>query len=536
VKRVENVFIGIIISVIFFLFVASIINLQYGIDSLGIMEVFSADEASTVAKLHKNLAIDKVDPEGFYNYGYFYQTIVFYISKIFKAVGYNTDIRFIGFVFRLISFLSMALILLLTYKIMKLFESGSVVTMFTLLFMISIPKFYYWSQMVHPDILQSLLIVFAVYIALREHRILNVMAASFISGVAFGTKYSGIFILPFLVFPYMLSLIGSGQALLKKNLLKLGFVVLGMLGLFLLAFLITNPTVINNYDALYSDISFEKLHVATGHGRTALKDPFLWFSVIHTQLSSTDEIILIFGMIFLIYSIIKGRSDLKGFFSSSKNRAITMLFSYSFLSFLYIMVAVNMRKPRYLFHIFPFVVMLAFLGIAKLEKVIEKKHIYRVILFTVLTIYIVPNSIYAVKLMSVSTNKYEHQFVKATEWIKNNYKHNTPVLADLYSYRHPTFTNFRTVFGVNPGDTYKYQPTLIMLNRTLSGRWSWKKTNTKFNDLDFIYGWTDAKDAKMVGNFHLKLFSSDSPYKVVYETSDVVILQRVEKNNKIPRF
>ncbi len=85
------------------------------------------------------------------------------------------------------------------------------------------------------------------------------------------------------------------------------------------------------------------------------------------------------------------------------------------------------------------------------------------------------------------------------------------------------------MWRVEPEALEYAQPKLIIINKTLSGRWSWKKTGTKFADLNFEYGPYEGK-REAIQAFHTKLFAEESPYAIVYEDTEIVILEDPRKD------
>ena len=94
---------------LFFLLIGNLLTLSYGSEDLRMIHVFSIDEANGVRGVLTNLKYDDLNPRGFYNYGYFYQTTGFHIVKTLKYFGFSVDAMLVALVMRLISLISYAL-------------------------------------------------------------------------------------------------------------------------------------------------------------------------------------------------------------------------------------------------------------------------------------------------------------------------------------------------------------------------------------------------------------------------------------------
>ncbi len=96
---------------------------------------------------------------------------------------------------------------------------------------------------------------------------------------------------------------------------------------------------------------------------------------------------------------------------------------------------------------------------------------------------------------------------------------------DVYCYQNPKFTNYQTAWGVDTDAVIATQPEIILINKTMSGRWSWKKPGTRFADLQFVMS-NDLNHGgpHRIYDLHVRLFAPESPYRIVYEDTDIVAL------------
>lgn len=514
------------IALIMLLILAALANIQYGIDSIDMMRVFSADEPRIVEQVSQSLKKNSLDPEGIYNYGYFYQTVCYYTLRVFESLGFASNkIRFIASMLRFISLITYCLLLLTVYKLFLFLNHDRSLGIYAVTFLASIPSLFYWSQMVHPDLLQAFLITLAALIVFSQHSFSRAVYSSIVLGIAFGTKYSSIFFLPFVILPSSLLFfkdkIEKNLKIAKKDYLVVFGAILAIILSFSLAWLITNPYIISNTSEFIKDFQFEKNHVARGHGFAESTNSLLWFSILFSDFKIFGTFIVGAGVVLLVFFLGKIKKKTRNSWTNHSNRTLLTILIYIIFSLIYLMISVNMRQPRFLFHILPFITILGFSGIAKVKKYIPQK--LHLLIHIAIIGFLIPFSLNTIRSTSSSSKKYQHPFIKATEWIENNYSTDVRILADYYSYRSPRFTNYLSIWGVTEQMIKKYKPVLIIINENLSGRWTWKKQGTDFRDLQFIKGKDDG--AQTFHEFHLKLFSKSSSFKVVYENTTIVILE-----------
>lgn len=507
------------------LLLGNLIALSYGIENLRIIQVFSSDEFREVGHVLVNLENDDLNPGGYYNYGYCYQTIGFFIVKALKFFGFKVDAMLVALVLRLISLASYALAGFIIYKIFILSFKGSVEFGWILgLFLLSIPSFSFWSRFIHPDTLQVFLIEFAVLAAFLKPKAVHVFMGSALAGAAFGTKYSGIFILPFLVLPYFLYLFVSFPKD-KKFWLKVTATVILALLIFAAAWIITNPYVLKNYSEFKACLTFEKEHVARGHGKAEPANPFLWFDVLKKTFGTWNCIIIGSGLLLALGTLIFSfkKEKFKKTIADPVQRNLLTLLLYSIGAFLYLMLEVRMREPRYLFHILPFILLIAIYGFQKGGAML-KSHWLRTFIIIGLFISVSGLAFQALKEASIDTLKHYNPRIEAGNFLARQEDCNLIVLANSYSYVPPQFKKVAFRFRIDEKIIKEYRPDIIILNTSATRRWSWKKRGTLFRDLNFVKG--DSDNAEYYYQFHKKLFSAESPWKIIFEAFDIVILKK----------
>ena len=127
--------------------------------------------------------------------------------------------------------------------------------------------------------------------------------------------------------------------------------------------------------------------------------------------------------------------------------------------------------------------------------------------------------------MKANSHKYYHPYLRASAWVEQHFPPETLILADVYCYQSPVFANYQTAWGVDVNAVLAVQPDVMLINKTMSGRWSWKKPGTRFADLQFVMS-NDQNHGgpRRIYDLHVRLFAPESPYQIVYEDDDIVAL------------
>jgi hypothetical protein len=123
-----------------------------------------------------------------------------------------------------------------------------------------------------------------------------------------------------------------------------------------------------------------------------------------------------------------------------------------------------------------------------------------------------------------ATKKYDHDYLKAGQFLAAHVAPNVKILADPVSYIPPKFYRVRFEWELYGDKVKEFQPEIIVLNRRVTGGRSWKKKGTKFKDMQFRKGIYDHWER--YNKFLIELFSPGSGWNAIYETENIVILKK----------
>lgn len=432
--------------------------------------------------------------------------------KTLHHLGYDITEHMVAYVFRFISSISYLLSIIVLYIIgIKLHIEKLLIWLMVLLFA-STPNLHFWAQTIHPDTLQILFIELAILIVILKNNLWTIVVSTTVLGLAFGIKYSSIFLLPFMA---LLSLWHFGFKNYKKWLLY----SIGLFMLFTMIWLISNPYVYSNFDTFIEDFIYESQHIKYGHGKAENTNGIYWFVNVYKELGLYHSVVLSLGLLLFAISFKKILSQ----YSQQLQSILIILVIYTVTTFLYLYIEVNMRRIRYLFHILPFIYLFSALGYMYFIQQLKQKN-YALLIYTAILIVTLTTATHTIRNSTDMSKKGQHNYIKAYNFIKNHYDENQFVVADYYSYVGKYFKKYKSVWGVSERFVQQLKPDILIINKKLSGRWYWKYNHTKFNELKLYENTYDKH--KTYYKFAKKLFSKKSNYKVIYELEDIVILHK----------
>jgi hypothetical protein len=187
----------------------------------------------------------------------------------------------------------------------------------------------------------------------------------------------------------------------------------------------------------------------------------------------------------------------------------------------FLAVDVHMRRIRYAFPLLPSAIVLAAFGIACGTRWLRRVGMGPAVpvALTVLALLLVARSVRADK---DAANRWSDPRIALGDWLAATYPPDTSILSDEYVYVPPRLAKVRYLLAFTRKDVGKH-PTLLVLSQDGSGRFSWKRTGTRFEDGDFAHSQLD--DADTYVRFHRWLTSAEGGYVVVRDEPRYVVLE-----------
>jgi len=216
------------------------------------------------------------------------------------------------------------------------------------------PVFLRWSVEIHPDIPQLFWLLASIYVCCllvgnRTNK--RVVMAGLFAGLAFGTKYSGVFLLPIIGLALFFSF-GGQPKVLKEQKLWLDYAL--ALGVFVIVCGVSNFSAFWYPHTFYSDVQFERAHLSFGHVFQAKHVGVGWLVDLWQLIGWAHGFVCIGIVGWLIY-----------------NRRITkvqlLLLGWGCLFVGYLIVFANLQAGRHLLPVLPVFLALTGCGYAELK-------------------------------------------------------------------------------------------------------------------------------------------------------------------------
>ena len=498
--------------------------LGIGGDDRVLIQTFSSDENRAMLQLQVNLEHGDLDPRGYYNYGYLYHTACYYPLRLLAALGFDAAApRTIVFVTRavsLVAFVGLITGFLHALRSIRL-ELGYRLAFAALLAANAIV--YRWGYRTHPDLLLALLGVLILIVLLPRVSTRRLLVASGLAGLAMGTKASGVYYVILIAATFIAERLRHDPDDWREELhawLRIGTPAIGV---FLAAWLLSNPYVIPNWGDFIGDFMHEQKHVARGHGQEVDTSVLDWMSALVRTFGGWGFACVAVGWLGVLGLARSAYRAPESTDSLPHPSVLIGALAFALISAAHLFLVVDLRATRYLLPLLPTLTWLSAFGWSLLLARWPRVPLAAISLL--LAVPVATNAWKGARLTRTFADRYEHPRVVAGHWLADHYPRSTRVLLERYSYAPVTrFDDIQIVTRMSPQALDKHPADLIVINRKKSGRWSWRRDGSRFEARDFVV--SDMDKADEVQEFHMELFAPDSPWHVVYETDDVVILER----------
>ncbi|MBT4139680.1 MAG: hypothetical protein HOE48_17305, partial [Candidatus Latescibacteria bacterium] len=336
---------------------------------------------------------------------------------------------------------------------------GRKVALVAVFLFLVLPTFLRWTVESHPDLPQLFWILFSVLFALRytnKFGYRNVCLAAIGAGLAFGTKFGGVFLLPTLYVALFIPLDLSNPWVHLKDLRRWvggGIIVLGFCG----AFIVSNPFALIYFPDFVQSLMAEKAIMTFGHRVQATSGAEAWVMILIQSVGIFSLVILVgvFG-----YRILQRQLLI---------RADCLVIGIWILSFLaYLMLEANLKRPRHLLPILPFV--LLFVGWAYIQIWHWAVRAYRY--FTWLKwVGLIGVMVSAAPLMRQSIDLFIQKYNRENDrveihvgrWVSAHFSEETSMVFDAYAYVPSKFQNVYRTFGQNYQMINHFEPDLLLV-------------------------------------------------------------------------
>jgi 4-amino-4-deoxy-L-arabinose transferase-like glycosyltransferase len=446
-----------------------------GADDFGIAGLFSTDEQLAGQLVSNMLQAGNLGLSHFYSYG----PLDLYAARAlllpYQLVG-RADEHAIVIALRLVSLLAGAGCLAVTFVLgTRLWSSWAGVAATAIL--VSSATFLSWSTTAHPDMLQLLWLLLAIWSATKfvstasaKSRLAFLLLASAFAALAFATKYSGELLLPVLWVTAGVSRISANrQAQWHTQLGGLVLDVCASIAVFVALVGLIEAAGVHEWRSVLYQMKLEAGLAHTGHLLRAAENPIGWLSVlVSTEVLGPAGFIAGLGVLIAFTT-----ADLRRFFplrgGFTWERLPLELFTAGYLFFL--LMWVGDEQARYALPALPG---LALSAGGLMVWLLGRGRVWAAVAALVLALMLLPLFRQTVDFARAQSTRMDNPAVAARvaagRWIAAQWPGDTSVVADAYSYLPSSFTNVYQSFGLTHDLLQSIRPEVIVTNTAIRNR------------------------------------------------------------------
>ncbi|MCK1743560.1 hypothetical protein IVA80_22605 [Bradyrhizobium sp. 139] len=528
-SAINRIVTGYALALLAVVFAANTFASIYGLDNIGMVQAFGLDEARYVMKLRVSLEQSTLDPDMFFSYGNLYDTIGYYLISLFERFGWTINTQLIGFVLRFISIVAGVLSGLALWGLSEHLGLPRIVAAGVGLGLATMPDFVIFSRTMHPDTLQTLFAILGLGTALLRPTFGFALMSALWAGLAFSTKYVGAAVLPFSFLPLALTTLAS-HPFSVQVLARLFHQGLAMIAVFLVVFAITNPYAVRDFSTFVATFVWQMKYTSTGHGLVEPVDPTLWLVPLKEQFGI--GLLYLFGgwlLAGLLLSIRLYRLGWRAACQSAETRTGLVLVLYILVSSAHLAISIHDREPRFTYHVVPFLLLLSTAAwleaLLALTKSVVRPAWTTAAFAALLLAYVSAQAGLDLRAMASWSERPEAESIKLGNSIALQYRGDTKVLADAYTYLPPVMTNV-TYTNLQTEEQLRHEaPELIVLTRGATGNYIWKEPGTSFKEMKFVRDLRYAATPQVEAYVN-DLLSPGSGWSLVAENSSEVLFAR----------
>ena len=532
--------------------------------------VFSADEANQIGILRDVYITGSLEmgSSGFYHYGTAYVAITYILLKLLDVLSSGSvDVNTMGYALRSVSlaaFFGSSWVLLLILK--KIGCSRIERSLIGIMFICS-GGLVSLAIAIHPDTLCLFFILVAFYFSIIHQRttLPHLCLAAFFLGLAFGTKYNAIFLVPYLFFVQVISTQryqSHSSHFSKVNEIFIHGVFAAWC--FVIGWLTLNPFLFSRFHQILEHIFFQQhnLMVATG-GVTKHFTLTAWYDMLATEVGVLLSALIVAGAAviscFYVISqlrrlfridgnwprflflqscsdcsetdglaecVIEKQSDRRATLVdfSVYGQALCLCFT---IAFLFMSTSIPYTEWRYMLHLYPMVFLLIGFVIISLRK-----KLLRGLIVLLISLSVIPNTAAGFKnAIYIVDEKYKNYFSGETSEIlgvgkllMSKYETDTRIFAGVYSYVETDyFKNVRRYYSLDDGFK-EFMPDVVVMNKSAPGRYVWKSEGSRLEEKKFNVNAAHKNSALVNRNY--EIFNDLSGWVVVLETDNTIVVER----------
>ncbi|MDA0748305.1 MAG: glycosyltransferase family 39 protein, partial [bacterium] len=484
-------------------------------DNIRMVEVFSADESLAAATVSHLFRAGTLELQGF-SYGGLFYYLPLGLLKGWAAVGGDVDERVIILVLRGLCALAGLGCLWATYRL-GVQTLGSGAGALAALFLAATPVFLRWSVEIHPDLPQLFWMLCALLWCCRLVRVFEMKAvvwATVFAGLAFGTKYGGVFLLPLIAGCILVGQAEDGLEFRRRGGKRVLLAMLLVPVMFLLVFLVSNPYALIHFETFRSDVAFEREHLQFGHMFKVDSAGFRWVGMLGGILGVVASVLFVVQAVRQVWPGCRIRVD----------RVVLLVWIVGYTG--YLVGTANLQAARHLLPVLPAVWLFVADGCLALWRWVKTRWATPAV-YLVLPVLVVfvggQNGVDAGRLFEEKlwrvTSRSE---LVAGQWMAERFPEKTSILFDAYAYIPP---QFRNVMRISLGQSYlivhHLQPDLLVVRQAVA---------KDFQDVTKAESARIGKDAFLDAHYFYKFLEEGRipTYRLEKEFDGVAVYRRTD--------
>ena len=432
-------------------------------DDIRMADVFSVDEAGAAAVVRHLYRAGTLQLQGF-SYGGLFYYVPLAALKVWGGLGGTVSDRVVIVAIRAVCAIAGMGCIWLTFRIGCLVFGRFAGVTGAILLMVT-PTFLRWSVESHPDLPQVFWVLLALYGCCRLCEGFSrkwVALAATSAGLAFGTKYSGIFLLPIIALAVLLP--GAGGALdFREGFRRLGkrryMVALALVAaVFAAVFALTNPYALIRFRTFWADVQFEKTHLSLGHTFLVDRAGFSWLNGLGSMIGGIHSAVLVAYLVLLVGRAVRTRS-------LPADRGLLLMWIAGFTG--YLILTANLMAERHLLPVLPPALLFAGEAYRELWEQIRVRWKSRLAVLPPVLLFVVGCRGEVNGAVGLFAQKWgrDRQSIEIVvgRWLGERFSEGTSVLFDAYAYVPDKFHNAYRTFGQTYLMVNHFRPDLLVV-------------------------------------------------------------------------
>ena len=468
-------------------------------DDIRMADVFSVDEAGAAAVVRHLYRAGTLQLLGF-SYGGLFYYVPLAALKVWGGLGGTVSDHVVIVAMRAICAIAGMGCVWLTCRIGCLVFGRFAGVTGAILLMVT-PTFLRWSVESHPDLPQLFWVLLALYGCCRLCGGFSrkwVVLASTSAGLAFGTKYSGIFLLPVIVLAVLLPEAG-GALDFREGLRRLGKrpyrVALALVAVvFAAVFALTNPYALLRFGTFWADVQFEKTHLSLGHTFLVDRAGLSWLIGLGSMIGGIHSAALVAYLVLLIGRVWRTRS-------LPADRGLLLVWIAGFAG--YLILTANLQAGRHLLPVLPPALLFTGEAYRELWQQVRVRRAGRLaILPSVLLLaggcWGQVNGAVGLFVQKWDRDKQRTEIV-AGRWLGERFSEKTSILFDAYAYVPDKFHTAYRTFGQTYLMVNHFRPDLLVVRDAIVNDYRRREDaprsrigETAYLDSHFFYQYLEA--------------------------------------------